>query len=369
MLVNHVVPASVFVIAVVQGVTPCPCQACTTADPNAPLFFVGANHDGAGSTVLAMIQASAYAARRGWNFGGALGPVQSNFGNKVWADSTARPGVPLTAHARTSAPSQASTSEVIAFVFGDASMHAESLPRAYHARLVHKRLDATARPLSLVWQPPANTSTPLETIEAVHPRPSAKRRASNGMFAGWDSLGDAVQLIKVMSPSFLAALRAGNDCARNAFPLAYERQAGVPTVAVHFRRPLPAAPELQHRREFPNATYFEAILDAIPAPSEIHIFTNPLTAPGADEAEDLALLARWGMVHANGTLVSDWAHMIAADVFIGSVSAFSVVPAILNSRCVVLPRKTLDRWSLDGWMDGDSGLSATLPACLARILR
>ena len=94
MLVNHVVPASVFVIAVVQGVTPCPCQACTTADPNAPLFFVGANHDGAGSTVLAMIQASAYAARRGWNFGGALGPVQSNFGNKVWADSTARPGVP-----------------------------------------------------------------------------------------------------------------------------------------------------------------------------------------------------------------------------------------------------------------------------------
>ena len=91
--------------------------------------------------------------------------------------------------------------------------------------------------------------------------------------------------------------------------------------------------------------------------------------PQPDSHNQSGWYTRWGMVHANGTLVSDWAHMIAADVFIGSVSAFSVVPAILNSRCVVLPRKTLDRWSLGGWMDGDSGLSATLPACLARILR
>ena len=70
-------------------------------------------------------------------------------------------------------------------------------------------------------------------------------------------------------------------------------------------------------------------------------------------------------------LLSAWAHMARAQVFIMSQSSFSIVPAYMNTNCVIYP-SCIDA-PLENWVDGSKNRSSSyvrrLRTCLERAER
>lgn len=63
------------------------CPACYMHAPSAPRLYTVQRHDGIGGSLLLSLPAMALAERKGWNYGGALGPghaVAFNHHNEVW---------------------------------------------------------------------------------------------------------------------------------------------------------------------------------------------------------------------------------------------------------------------------------------------
>lgn len=65
-------------------------------------------------------------------------------------------------------------------------------------------------------------------------------------------------------------------------------------------------------------------------------------------------------IDSNEDMLTAWAHMARADIFIMSQSSFSMVPGYMNSNCVIFP-SNIDA-PLDNWMNGrdESRASASL---------
>ena len=70
----------------------------------------------------------------------------------------------------------------------------------------------------------------------------------------------------------------------------------------------------------------------------------------------------------NDDMIKAWTHMARADIFIMSQSSFSMVPAYLNTNCVIYP-SNIDA-PLENWVDGKdnkrSQYQASLQKCVAR---
>ena len=54
------------------------------------------------------------------------------------------------------------------------------------------------------------------------------------------------------------------------------------------------------------------------------------------EAEEFEMMRRRGVsVHFDGDPISDWRHLVRADIMVMAKSSFSHVPALLSSNCVI----------------------------------
>ena len=76
-------------------------------------------------------------------------------------------------------------------------------------------------------------------------------------------------------------------------------------------------------------------------------------------------------INSSRALLNAWAHMARADVFVMSQSSFSIVPAYMNTNCVIYP-SNIDA-PLENWIDGSKNRSSSyvrrLQQCLERAER
>ena len=88
---NKVDAATIEVVPRVSPAHQCPtdvCQACNLNGFAAPKLYTVQRHDGIGGSLLLSLPAMAFAEKKGWNYGGALGPghaVAFNHHNEVYA--------------------------------------------------------------------------------------------------------------------------------------------------------------------------------------------------------------------------------------------------------------------------------------------
>jgi len=156
-----------------------------------------------------------------------------------------------------------------------------------------------------------------------------------------------------------------------ALPSVFDPQR--PAVAIHVRR---GDLNRGHFRATPDSYYFnwlERIRQHLPN-ADVHVWSSTqLTVhhgerPWWNSSDFDGYRKRGVHVHLDDpNLLTVWAHLSRAQVFVMAQSAFSYVPAVLNLKCVIFPgfiRRPLDNW-LDG-SRGEGSADSELRACLAR---
>ena len=118
---------------------------------------------------------------------------------------------------------------------------------------------------------------------------------------------------------------------------------------MHLRR---ADLERSDTRATPDDYYYglaEEIKKLLPAEDlDFHVWSSPKNIPAFDyhfwKSEDFDGYRQRGMtVHLdekiddNDDMLKAWVHMSRADIFIMSQSSFSMVPAYMNTNCVIFP--------------------------------
>jgi len=169
-----------------------------------------------------------------------------------------------------------------------------------------------------------------------------------------------------------------NTLRRNLDTLPLVYAAKRPRVGIHVRRgDLPK----NDGRILPDA-YFVSLVARIRhilKDADVHIWSsieNPTGANYWNSADFDTFRKQKINVHLNNTpnvvqynstdtqdVVSIWAHLARADIFILSHSSFSYVPAVLNAGCVIHPGMSP---ALVGWVDGMKATSTQLEECLMR---
>ena len=134
------------------------------------------------------------------------------------------------------------------------------------------------------------------------------------------------------------------------------------SVVMHLRR---ADLERSDTRATPDDYYYglaEEIKKLLPAEDlDFHVWSSPKNIPAFDyhfwKSEDFDGYRQRGMtVHLdekiddNDDMLKAWVHMSRADIFIMSQSSFSMVPAYMNTNCVIFP-SNIDS-PLVNWVNG-----------------
>ena len=134
------------------------------------------------------------------------------------------------------------------------------------------------------------------------------------------------------------------------------------SVVMHLRR---ADLERSDTRATPDDYYYglaEEIKKLLPAEDlDFHVWSSPKNIPAFDyhfwKSEDFDGYRQRGMtVHLdekiddNDDMLKAWVHMSRADIFIMSQSSFSMVPAYMNTNCVIFP-SNIDS-PLENWVNG-----------------
>lgn len=124
---------------------------------------------------------------------------------------------------------------------------------------------------------------------------------------------------------------------------------------------------------FPAAYYFrivEGIRKQFPS-ADVHLWSSTGTYWNTSDLES-SFGAQNMTLHIDTDLVEAWAHMSSADIFIGSHSHFSSVPAIMNSNCLIMP-EYLVKATKSGLImnpssptEMDSSIKNNLQACLGK---
>ncbi|CAE7537258.1 unnamed protein product, partial [Symbiodinium pilosum] len=131
------------------------------------------------------------------------------------------------------------------------------------------------------------------------------------------------------------------------------------SVVMHLRR---ADLERGDTRATPDDYYYglaEEIKKLLPSEDlDFHVWSSPKNIPAFDyhywKSEDFDGYRQRGMtVHLdekiddNDDMLKAWVHMARADIFIMSQSSFSMVPAYMNTNCVIFPSNIdspLENW-------------------------
>ena len=277
--------------AVESGSDSCVCTACRLGRASAPLLYHMARDDGAGAQVLHMVYAAAYAAYRGWNYGGVVGKRPPSHGSDVIRAAVA--------------------------VFGSRKLFTPTLRvEASHLVTVGESGRNSGANSSRIWKLLAEIAPSAEAL-AVLVR-------SDQPFSLPDATDDD-DLDAMLSKPLLHALRASGACGLRHVPLVFSR--GVPSVALHIRRG-----DGGNGRHSPTAYYIELLTflrQQLPT-MDVHAFSDE-TRP-----HELKVLRHHNVtLHLGGDVTFAWAHMASANIFVMAKSSFSFPPAWLNPRCVV----------------------------------
>ena len=156
---------------------------------------------------------------------------------------------------------------------------------------------------------------------------------------------------------------------------------GKVSVVMHLRR---ADLERGDTRATPDDYYYglaEEIKKLLPSEDlDFHVWSSPKNIPAFDyhywKSEDFDGYRQRGMtVHLdekiddNDDMLKAWVHMARADIFIMSQSSFSMVPAYMNTNCVIFP-SNIDS-PLENWVNGKdqhrSSYREELTKCIQRV--
>ena len=304
------------------------CAACNLAgNPGAPTLFHAQLQDGAGAVALQAVAIAAYAAERGWNYGGSFLPCAP--GHVLCQGSCIREAKcpRLFTHAFTA-------SEAIALLLGDGLTHSlagvnstESLATAFGASRDDDRSAVVVRSVKALGRLQPPVAADILFTQTGLPWPDVGRLLTQ--------------------PTFLAAFRrdACRVAARANGTRLFARAR--PSIAVHVRRGDRGVWVQQSatgggtvRDRWTSDSYFlGAIASArklLPT-ADVHVFSSTEGAAAQADPELWSAYRRAGAtVHLDEVSAPVvWAHLMSASVLIMSRSSFSVLAGITNPSCVV----------------------------------
>ncbi|CAE7241499.1 HSP90 [Symbiodinium natans] len=186
-----------------------------------------------------------------------------------------------------------------------------------------------------------------------------------------EECGNGREFVDYLTPEFQQRLRQATLLQRSK---AVHFAGKAIHVAVHVRRGDLNNHEHWAHRNVADEIYMglvEAVKDALAElhrSAEVHVFSS--TEGGAYSSKDFDGYRSQEMrVHLNGEELNDWTHMAHADILIQAPSAFSWVPGVLNSKCVLAfdsyPKPLAD-WIVHSQGHLDSANKQRLRACIAK---
>jgi len=188
-----------------------------------------------------------------------------------------------------------------------------------------------------------------------------------------EECGNGREFVDYLTPEFQERLRQSTELQRSgAFHFASRGPAV--KVAVHVRRGDLTNREHWAHRNVADEIYMgliqavQDVLDELGRTAEVHVFSS--TEGGKFSSEDFdGYRSKQMQVHLNGKEVDDWTHMTHADVLIQAPSAFSWVPGVLNSKCVLAfdsYPKPLEGWIVHTQGQLDSANKQHLRDCISK---
>lgn len=293
------------------------CAACGFADPTAPRLYILETSEGSGSRIQSIIYGMALAAMNGMNLGGVVS--LPGCGKRKHPDGTHGTDVGST------------VSALFGLKNGD-NLFIDKKPHCDRTfEMAGDLADAFINGSDL---------TPLSSV-----------MLSDGLIATsldhWTRNPDHFPLSYFMNPVFLAYLRRGAHGLLNR-PLVFD--AARPSVALHIRRADVVVGNRLTTDEW-NLKMIDEVRALLPG-ADVHIF-SALAGNWKNESFDV-YRERGCTVHLEEVDVLDaWANFAHADVLITAKSSFSMLPALLNDKCVLYQSWWLQ--PLPGWVVASDG--------------
>ncbi|CAK9080372.1 unnamed protein product [Durusdinium trenchii] len=309
----------------------CELPLCQLHERSAPQLFILEHTDGAGHRMKSILEAMAIAWRNKMNFGGLVGQLQ-----------------PL-------------TDQHINFrVISDAIFGEEASKDLYIYNISNKPR----------WE---------GVFDSVRQLESGREHLKEKAFAYCHAVNEWGYDRSIPTSSYFPGwLRNELRQHLDTRPLLFA--AGKVSVVIHLRR---SDLERSDTRATPDAYYYRLAKEIGHIVSfetlDFHVWSSTKNIPAYDyhywTSKDYDGYRERGMtVHLdeqidnNDDMIKAWTHMARADIFIMSQSSFSMVPAYLNTNCVIYP-SNIDA-PLENWVDGKdnkrSQYQASLQKCVAR---
>ena len=303
---------------------PCPaaqrCPACTTANATAPTLFTRLQIDGVGVIISHLLWPIAYAAFKGFNFGGAISKRRRHSRDHVLNPKDESHGL--------------SRATAIQFAFGTAEppVVVDSVVKR-DPHMIKVKTIAELDKLDAARLPP-NTHILCDAEDFDHVTrlvKDANRKpvSAEAHFFHPDS-------------RFVEALYDGVACALRQYAARMRWAKDRPRVALHVRR---GDVDEAMDRWVSNEHYYaivESIRRLVPD-ADVHVFSE--TYPGmstkkkvrrAHPSSEFEGFRQRGMtVHLDGDPLLAWAHFATSNIFVQGKSSFSVIGGGLNPHCTI----------------------------------
>ncbi|CAJ1397727.1 unnamed protein product [Effrenium voratum] len=312
----------------------CELKVCNLHSLSAPRLYILEHTDGAGHRLKSVLEAIAISWRNKLNFGGLVGQLQpltdQHINSRVVVDALFGAGASRHLFIYNISSKPSFTSE-----FSNARELETKVP--------------TLRPNDLAY------------CHAVNEWGYDRRVPTSSYFPGW--------------------LRDEMRKHLDARPLVFAP--GKTSVVIHLRR---ADLERDDTRATKDSYYYRLAKEirelAPPDELDFHVWSSPKNIPAVEQdywkSSDYDGYRERGMtvhldkhIDSNEDMLTAWTHMARAHILIMSQSSFSMVPAYMNTNCVIYP-SNIDS-PLENWMDGkdtkNSKYKSSLEKCVKDALQ